>query len=311
MPEAEYTWLPREALLSFEELTRLGTVFAGLGVTRLRLTGGEPLIRRDLSELVRMLAGIAGVADLALTTNGVLLDAQAADLRAAGLRRVTVSLDSVDRERYRKLTRRDSLAAALAGIRAAAAAGFDSLKLNTVVMRGVNHDEIAPLLEFARDVPAELRFIEYMDVGGATAWSRADVVSRDEILLSVGAKFGAVEALEVTSAPAQRYRLSDGTVFGVIASTTAPFCGTCDRARLTADGVFYRCLYARDGLDLRAPLRDGASDDALRELVEDAWTDRVDRGAEERLRLKDGRKPLALADELRENPHMEMHTRGG
>jgi GTP 3',8-cyclase len=311
MPEEEYTWLPRTDLLSFEELTRITTLFAELGVDRVRLTGGEPLVRRHLPNLIGMLKAIPGIGDVALTTNGVLLEDHCADLAAAGLDRVTVSLDSADSSRYRDLTQRDALPRVLAGIRAAGAAGFGALKLNAVVLRGFNDSELASLLGVAREASAVLRFIEYMDVGGATQWSTDSVVPRDEILTRLSDHFGTIEHLEATSAPARRYRLPDGTIFGIIASTSAPFCESCNRCRLTADGMLYTCLYARDGVDLRAPLRAGASDAELKEIVELAWSARNDRGAEERLRLAETRAPLASSGELKGNPHLEMHTRGG
>jgi cyclic pyranopterin phosphate synthase len=178
-------------------------------------------------------------------------------------------------------------------------------------MRGVNDDEIVPLIEFARTVPAEVRFIEYMDVGGATQWSMDKVVSRKEILDVVRARYGVVEEVaEVSTAPADRFRLPDGTIFGVISSTTAPFCAECDRSRLTADGLWYLCLYATRGIDLRGPLRRGASTEELKALITGGWQARTDRGAEERLRLRH-RSPLVEIAELRRDPHLEMHTRGG
>ena len=311
MPEEDYVWLPREQLLTFEEVDLLVSAFCALGVERVRLTGGEPLLRRDLPKLVALLAGHPQLRDLALTTNGLLLGAQAADLRSAGLRRVTVSLDTLRADRYRELTRRDDLARCLAGIEAATAAGFERIKLNMVVLRGTNDDELFDLLELARAGGHELRFIEYMDVGGATRWSREAVLARDEILERVARRHGEVRPLrEGGSAPADRYALEDGTVFGIVASTTAPFCGSCDRARLTADGHLYTCLYARRGLDLATPLRAGASVDDLEALIAAAWRERSDRGAEERLGMP-ARGAFAAPEELRRDPRLEMHTRGG
>jgi cyclic pyranopterin phosphate synthase len=249
-----------------------------------------------------------------MTTNGVLLADQAAALRVAGLHRVTVSLDTLRPERFRALTRRDDHAAVLRGIEAVRAAGFPGLKLDTVVIRGVNEDEIVDLVEFARSVGAEVRFIEYMDVGGATHWSREQVVSRAEMLERLAARYGEVSpVLEESSAPAERFRLPDGTTFGIISSTTAPFCRTCDRSRLTADGTWYLCLYAQKGIDLRTPLRDGASRDELKALVSNVWTKRRDRGAEERKELEaiGFRGVLVQIEGLRQDPHLEMHTRGG
>jgi GTP 3',8-cyclase len=311
MPEEEYVWLPREEILHFEEIATLVDVFIELGVEKVRLTGGEPLLRRNLDQLVRLLAARAGLHDLALTTNGVLLADQAAALRAAGLHRVTVSLDTLRPERFAALTRRSTHAQVLEGLAALQGVGFTESKIDTVVIRGVNEDELSALIEFGRTVPAEVRFIEYMDVGGATRWSMEQVVSRQEMLAILGRRYGGVEPLrEASSAPADRYRLPDGTVFGIIASTTAPFCATCDRSRLTADGVWYRCLYAQDGTDLRDPLRRGVAADGLKDLIVPAWTARQDRGAEERLHLRD-RSPFIQIARLREDPHLEMHTRGG
>ncbi|MEO8189267.1 MAG: GTP 3',8-cyclase MoaA [Acidobacteriota bacterium] len=311
MPERDYVWLPRNDLLDFEEIGRLVVAFTSIGVDRVRLTGGEPLVRRDLPRLVALLAGNASIRDLAMTTNGVLLEEEARPLKAAGLHRVTVSLDTMVPERFFALTRSDAHSRVLAGIAAASAAGFPSLKIDTVVMRGVNDDELVSLLEFGRSVEAEVRFIEYMDVGGATLWSREKVLSRAEMLTRLELAYGPIQPLiEESSAPAERFRLPDGLVFGIIASTTAPFCRTCDRSRLTADGLWYSCLYATRGVDLRAPLRDGASSEELAELLRATWTRRDDRGAEERLALP-ARAPLIAAGELRRDPHLEMHTRGG
>jgi cyclic pyranopterin phosphate synthase len=314
MPEHDYIWLPRESILTFEETARLARVFVSLGVTKLRLTGGEPLLRHDLPTLTAMLAAIPEVQDLAMTTNGLLLAPQAGALRLAGLRRVTVSLDTLRPERMRELARSDRHADVVAGIRAARAAGFAPVKLNTVVIRGVNDDELADLIEFGRAEGggAEVRFIEYMDVGGATGWSAAQVVSRREMLEGLARRYGAIEAVlgGDGAAPAERFRLSDGTTFGIIASTTAPFCRACDRSRLTADGTWFLCLYAEQGIDLREPLRSGASDGELAALITRSWIARTDRGAEERLSVAQ-RGALYQIDALRADPRREMHTRGG
>jgi cyclic pyranopterin phosphate synthase len=311
MPEEEYVWLPRDEILQFEEISRLADVFVGLGVDKVRLTGGEPLLRRDLPRLIRLLADKPGLRDLAITTNGVLLAEEAGPLREAGLHRVTVSLDTLRPERFARLTRRTTHGQVLEGIRAVTAAGFTSTKLDVVVIRGVNEDEIGDLVEYGRTVPAEVRFIEYMDVGGATRWSMDQVVSRAEILAGLERRYGRIEPIaEESTAPADRYRLPDGTVFGIIASTTAPFCADCDRSRLTADGMWYLCLYAQRGIDLRQPLRAGATDAELASLIAPTWQARRDRGAEERLALRD-RSPLLQIGRLREDPHLEMHTRGG
>ena len=311
MPLEEYVWLPKRDLLTFEEIARLVDAFTHIGVDRLRLTGGEPLMRRDVHELIALLAQKTPIRDLALTTNGLLLADQAQRLFDAGLHRLTVSLDTLQPDRFQKLARRDGLDAVRAGIEAANAAGFRGLKIDTVVLRGTNDDELVALLEYARSVNAELRFIEYMDVGGATDWSIDDVVSAREMLTVLGGHYGEIEPIrEESSAPARRYRLPDGLTFGIIASTTAPFCRSCDRSRLTADGLWFLCLYARNGFDLRTPLREGASPAELAEILRATWEPRTDRGAEERLAAEE-RGPLEEAPELRADPHLEMHTRGG
>ena len=311
MPEEEYAWLPKSGLLSFEEMARVVDAFTRLGVHKLRLTGGEPLLRQGLPELVRLLRRNDGLQDVAMTTNGLLLEEMAPDLLAAGLTRVTISLDTLRPERFERLTRRPGLDKVLAAIERVGELGFRKTKIDTVVMRGTNDDELTDILELGRRVGAEVRFIEYMDVGGATNWSMECVVSRREMIERLTAHYGVIESAgERDSAPADRYRLPDGTVFGVISSTTEPFCSACDRARLTADGSLYTCLYARQGLDLRGPLRAGASVEELAALVASRWAVRQDRGAEERLEAAE-RGAWLGKDELRGDPHLEMHTRGG
>ncbi len=310
MPEAEYVWLPRTDILTFEEIGFLVDVFASAGVDRVRITGGEPLLRTDLVDLIRLLGAKSPIRDLALTTNGVLLPERAEALREAGLHRITVSLDTLRPDRFRELTRFDALDAVRAGL-AAAAAYFDIVKIDTVVIRGVNDDELIDILEYGRQLGAEVRFIEYMDVGGATRWSAGDVFSRAAILQALAEHYGRVVPVdEVTSAPADRFRLDDGTTFGIISSTTEPFCRACDRSRLTADGLWYLCLYALQGTDLRGPLRAGAPPEELRRLIESVWARRDDRGAELRLGA-DNRQPLIPIETLQKQPHLEMHTRGG
>jgi len=310
MPEMEYVWLPREDMLHFEEISRLADVFMSLGVNHIRLTGGEPLLRRDLPTLVDMIASKEGLNDLALTTNGILLADQIDALKAAGLRRVTVSLDTLRPDRFVKLARFDELTRVLRGIDAANRA-FGRLKIDTVVMRGINDDELVELIEFGKRVNAEVRFIEYMDVGGATAWSWDAVLPRREMLERIAAHYGKVEPIvEHSAAPADRYRLPDDAVFGIISSTTEPFCALCDRSRLTADGMWYLCLYATQGIDLRAALRGGATIDELKALIRSSWQARADRGAEARLALGERRAFVPLST-LKRNPHLEMHTRGG
>jgi cyclic pyranopterin phosphate synthase len=310
MPEPDYVWLPREDILHFEEIERLVDVFSSLGVDKVRLTGGEPLLRRDLPDLIRRLGSRRAIRDLAMTTNGVLLAAQAEALRAAGLHRLTVSLDTLRPDRFRNLTRFDELDRVLEGISVAAPL-FPGFKLDTVVIRDVNDDELVDLIEFAKGHRAEVRFIEYMDVGGATHWSMPRVLPRSEMIARLKAHYGAVTpVIEASSAPADRYSLPDGTVFGIISSTTEPFCHSCDRSRLTADGLWYLCLYAAHGTDLRRPLRGGATDEQLAQLIRATWEVRSDRGAEERLSARD-RSPLIPVERLKRDPHLEMHTRGG
>jgi cyclic pyranopterin phosphate synthase len=310
MPEPEYVWLPREDILQFEEIERLVDVFLNLGVDKVRLTGGEPLLRRDLPALLERLATRTSIRDLAMTTNGVLLAPQARSLADAGLHRLTVSLDTLQPERFHQLTRSRDLSRVLEGI-AVSAPIFPGFKIDTVVIRGTNDDELVDLIEFGRGHGAEIRFIEYMDVGGATHWSTERVVARAEILAALEQHYGPVSAVqESSSAPADRYRLPDGTVFGIISSTTEPFCQDCDRSRLTADGAWYMCLYAAAGIDLRSALRRGDTPDTLAALIRSAWEARRDRGAEKRLAARD-RAPFIPIERLRRDPHLEMHTRGG
>jgi GTP 3',8-cyclase len=311
MPEDEYLWLPREDLLTFEEIAQLADLFAEAGVDRIRLTGGEPLLRRNLPDLVAGLAARPWLRDLALTTNGVLLADAARALRDAGLHRVTVSLDTLRRDRFQRLTRLDALPQVLAGIDAVRSAGFNDLKLDSVITRADNDDELVDLLAYARSVGAEVRFIEYMDVGGATQWRPEAVVSRAEMLARLTDHFGPITPLPGrASAPAERFQLADGSTFGIIASTTRPFCGACDRARLTADGVLLLCLYAQHGTDLRRPLRAPAPADTLRRLIGAVWEGRADRGAEERIPVR-GRGNYIPLRMLKKDAHLEMHTRGG
>ncbi len=315
MPEEEYTWLPRENILTFEEMATLTELFTELGVDKVRLTGGEPLLRRDLPRFVRMLTQNRRIMDIALTTNGVLMAEQAEALYYAGLHRVTVSLDTLRPDRFRALTRRDMHRQVFDGIEAVVRAGFQGLKFDTVAIKGYNDDELVDLIEYGKRVGGEMRFIEYMDVGGATDWSLNQVLSRADIIACLGRHYGGVEPiLEAGSAPAQRFQLPDGTTFGIIPSTTVPFCHTCDRSRLTADGMWYLCLYAKEGLDLRQPLRAGASRDEIKSLILTGWQRRKDRGAEERKDLEQfGLREQHLIEiaRLREDPHLEMHARGG
>jgi cyclic pyranopterin phosphate synthase len=315
MPERDYVWLPREDVLTYEEMAGLTGYFTDLGVERVRLTGGEPLLRRGLPRLIRLLLQNRRVTDIALTTNGILLADQAEALYEAGLHRITISLDTLRPERFRQLTRRDEYARVMEGVESVARAGFTGLKLDTVAIRGFNDDELVALIEFGKQVQAEVRFIEYMDVGGANEWSQEQVLSGAAMLTMLSVHYGTIEPIpERGAAPAQRFLLPDGTIFGIIPSTTTPFCATCDRSRVTADGMWYRCLYATTGTDLRKSLRAGASADEMRALIRAGWESRRDRGAEERKALeRDGLRVGGLIgiERLREDPHLEMHARGG
>lgn len=307
MPEEEYRWLSRADLLSFEELTQVAATLRQLGADRLRITGGEPLLRQQLPRLIAMLRPL-GFADLAMTTNGVLLAEHARALKDAGLQRLTVSLDSLRDDTFLKLARRDALPAVLRGIAAAAQAGFPALKLDTVLLRGLNDGELVALTDFAREMGAEIRFIEYMDVGGATRWSPHQVIPQRELLARLGEHYGTVEPVAGRgSAPAQQYRLGNGQLIGSIASVSEPFCADCDRLRLTADGQLLGCLYARSGLDVRGALRSGAD---LQPLLHTFWSERTAQGAVERSRASSRENFISL-DDLRRDPRLEMHTRGG
>lgn len=312
MPEESYAWLPREQILSLEELATIASAFIDCGVRGVRLTGGEPLLRKNLTELVARIAEHPELEDLAMTTNAVHLPRQARALRAAGLRRLTLSLDTLDAERFAALTRRDRFEEVLAGIDAAAEAGFQNTKMNVVVQRDFNLDELPALIAFGRERSIQVRFIEYMDVGGATAWTQSKVVSRAEMLALIEAKLGPIKEVPRTdAAPADRFQLADGTVFGIIASTTQPFCATCDRSRVTADGTWFRCLYAREGTSLRDLLRE-QGEGAVRAAVQSIWAQRADAGAEERFALRDQRGPLQSPGRpADDDPLLEMRTRGG
>ncbi|MFT4842789.1 MAG: cyclic pyranopterin phosphate synthase [Planctomycetota bacterium] len=311
MPEEDYVWLPKGDVLSFEEIARVVDQFVALGVDKVRLTGGEPLLRSQLPVLIKMLSERPQLRDIAMTTNGVLLSKHAQDLKDAGLHRLSVSLDTLNPETFAMMTRRDDLERVHEGLRAAREVGFKNTKIDTVAINGVNDGEFVDLIEFGRSAQAEVRFIEYMDVGGATRWRMDRVVTRNRILEILSAKYGSItEVARVDAAPADRFALPDGTTFGIISSVTQPFCATCDRARLTADGMWFTCLYAEKGTDLRQIIRSGASDDELRNKLIEVWAGRTDRGAEVRAGMTE-RAPLAEQANLRDNPHLEMHTRGG
>jgi cyclic pyranopterin phosphate synthase len=295
----DFAFLPRQELLTFEELSRVARVFTGLGARKLRLTGGEPLLRRDLEKLVAMLAAVDGVQDIALTTNGALLAGKAHTLAAAGLRRVTVSLDSLDNAVFMALNdARFPVERVLEAIAAAARAGLP-VKVNMVVKRGVNEQSILPMAAHFRGTGQVLRFIEYMDVGTTNGWRLDDLVPAAEIISVVGSQWPLEPiAPAYPGEVAARYRYLDGAgEIGIIASVTQPFCRGCTRARLSADGKLYTCLFAGAGHDLRGPLRAGASDQALREHVTALWTRRADRYSELRTR-QTGRKKVSRKVEM-------------
>ncbi len=278
----DYPFLPRAELLTFEEIERLARTFAGLGVEKIRITGGEPLLRRDLETLLGMLAAVPGV-DLTLTTNGALLARKAQALRDAGLNRITVSLDSLDDETFRAMNDVDfPVERVLAGIEAALAAGLEPVKVNVVVKRGVNEAGILPMADYFRGSGVVLRFIEYMDVGHTNGWRLDDVVPAGEIVAAIDAAHP-LEPVEPSyrGEVANRWRYRDGSgEIGVIASVTQPFCGDCTRARLSADGKLHTCLFATRGHDLRALVRGGASDEELSTAIAGIWAVRDDRYSE-------------------------------
>ena len=278
----EYEFLQRDLLLTFEEITRLTGIFKGLGVEKVRITGGEPLLRRGVESLIADLAGL-GLADLTLTTNGSLLERKARALANAGLRRVTVSLDSLDPAVFAAMNDVDfPVADVLAGVDAAVAAGLTPVKINMVVRRGVNDDGILAMAEHFRGTGNVVRFIEFMDVGRTNGWRLNDVVPAQQILETIAAEhpirpIGANYPGEV--AMGWQYEDGQGEI-GVISSISKPFCSDCTRARLSAEGVLYTCLFASSGVDFRAPLRSGASDDDLRQMISDLWRARTDRYSE-------------------------------
>ena len=307
MPEeaypADHAFLRARERLDFDEIERIARVFVSLGVRKLRLTGGEPLLRRDLPQLVARLASIEGVEDLALTTNGVLLQKFAQPLHDAGLRRITVSMDSADPETFRRMSGgRGELAQVEAGIAAAEQAGFSPLKINCVVMRGVNDDGVLDLVARFRGTGHVVRFIEYMDVGTVNGWRSDRVVPGAELAARIDARWPLEAMPRNASSTSRRWRFSDGAgEVGFINSVTEPFCGGCTRARLSADGKLYTCLFARTGYDLRAPLRAGAREAELAELIAARWAQRTDRYSEQRAELR-GRG---------EQKHVEMFAVGG
>lgn len=311
MPESRYgehfQFLRPDERLSFAEIVRIARLTARLGVGKLRITGGEPLLRPGLPDLIAELGAIEGIHDVALTTNGVLLPRLAPALRQAGLNRVTISLDSLDPQVFHRMSGgKGELADVLAGIDAAAQAGFTGgLKLNMVVRRGINEDDVLPIAEHFRGSGHIVRFIEFMDVGNRNAWQASEVVPSDTLIRRIAARWP-LQAVEAgyRGEVASRYRYGDGAgEIGFISSVSAPFCGGCSRARLSSDGRLYTCLFAREGLDLRTPLRGTISDDGLRALIGGRWQQRADRYSEIRSEHAAGAGPASRK--------IEMHYIGG
>ncbi|MGB7951286.1 MAG: GTP 3',8-cyclase MoaA [Candidatus Binatia bacterium] len=285
MPLDEYQWIDKREILTFEEITRLASLFVKLGVEKIRLTGGEPLVRQNLDRLVGKLSGIEGLKDLCLTTNGALLAEKVEGLKQAGLRRLNVSLDSLDRDKFRRMTKRGDLDKVLEGIFAAKRHALNPIKLNAVIERGVNDEDILPLVEFSREHGFAMRFIEYMDVGNANNWTSEKLVSKKEIIAKIHSRYPLKEIGRAQgSAPSVDYEFVDGRGdIGVIASVTEPFCSSCTRARITADGKIVTCLFSEVGHDVKQLLRSGASDEAILELLGAIWLKRADRYSLERL----------------------------
>ena len=271
MPETGAQFIPRERLLTFEELYRFANILVQrAGVDDIRLTGGEPLVRRELERLVGMLAGIDGLKDLSLTTNGILLAEHAESLRSAGLRRVNISLDTLDEETFQKISRRSGVDKVIAGIDAAIKAGFDSVKLNTIAIRGISEQQIVDLIRFAGERNVPLRFIEFMPLDTDRSWNSESVLTGEALLGIVERNFGKVTEGKrpVASQPAEEFYLASGQRLGIIRSVTAPFCGDCNRIRLTADGAIRNCLFSNDEVPIRDLMRMGADDEAILAAVQ-------------------------------------------
>lgn len=285
MPLDRYEWINKREILTFEEITRLATLFVQLGVEKIRLTGGEPLVRQNLERLVKNLSIIHGVKDLCLTTNGALLAEKVESLKQAGLRRINVSLDSLDADKFKRITKRGNLDTVLEGLFAAKRHGLKPIKLNAVIERGVNDEDILDLVEFSREHGFGMRFIEYMDVGNSNNWTSKKLVPKKEIIERIHSRYPLKEVGRAQgSAPAVDYEFIDGHGdIGVIASVTEPFCSSCTRARITADGKMVTCLFSDVGHDLKAILRNGTSDQEILKLLASIWQKRDDRYSDERL----------------------------
>jgi len=278
MPEEGVKFFDRHDVLSFEEIERFVRASVPLGITKLRLTGGEPLLRRDLPELIRKLVAIPGIRDIALTTNAVLLEQYAVPLREAGLRRLNIHLDTLDREKFKQITRRDDLPKVMAGIDAAVNAGFEKIKINVVAVKGLIEPDIVPMARYCRERGFEPRFIEFMPLDSQAIWERRQVLTADEMIAQISSEVGALEAVPDADprAPATEYRYKDGSgTVGFIASISKPFCLNCNRIRLTSDGKLRYCLFAIEEMDVKGLLRNGASDEdiqaAIRKNVADKW----------------------------------------
>lgn len=308
MPEEifgfKYEFLPKQKILTFEEITRLVKLYVNLGVKKIRLTGGEPLLRHEVENLVELLAGIPGIQDLALTTNGYLLEKKSKVLKNAGLKRLTVSMDTLSPDLFKKLAGKHlSLEKVLRGLRAASNAGFTPIKINSVIQKGVNDHEILDLAKFAKHNGLIIRFIEYMDVGNLNRWKMEEVVTAKEMVEIISTEFP-IKPIDKSyiSEVANRYQYSDGVgEFGIIASVSQPFCGNCTRIRLSADGRIYTCLFGSEGFDIKTPMREGASDSELLDMLTAIWQNRSDRYSEERTSYT----------EMPTKPKIEMYQIGG
>jgi cyclic pyranopterin phosphate synthase len=309
MPFDEYTWMAKTEVLSFSEIERVARVFAGLGVNQIRLTGGEPLVRRELHRLVGSLTTIPGISDLSLTTNGALLVEQAQALYDAGLHRINVSIDTLKPDRFREITQRGDLDTVLKGLFTAQRVGMRPIKINAVVIRGFNDDELIDLVAFSRTNGFEMRFIEYMDVGNANGWTLEKTFTKREMLEAIHAHFPVREIGRAGgSAPAVDYEFLDGSGrVGIIGSVTEPFCSSCTRVRLTADGKLVTCLFAETGYDIKALMRRGASDAELTDAIGALWSARADRFSDDRWKHLQSGAPYKPESHKK----IEMITLGG
>ena len=309
MPFDDYEWIDKKEIITFEEIARLADLFVQSGVDKIRLTGGEPLLRRDLEKLISKLSSLSGLKDLCLTTNGSLLTEKISVLQSAGLSRINVSLDTLNSEKFARIRRRGDLAKVLEGLFAAKRCGLHPIKINAVIERGVNDDDIIDLVEFSRKNGFAIRFIEYMDVGNSNNWTSEKLVSKKEILDIIDARYPLREVeRDKGSAPSVDYEFIDGQgEVGVIASVTEPFCLSCVRARLTADGKLVTCLFSATGHDLKALLRNAATDGEIIEIISAIWRKRTDRYSDERLEAM--KSPFGY--QATDHKKIEMITLGG